>query len=185
MLRQGLVVGTVGNVSARTLDGFAITPTRTPYDTLRPRDIVQLDLDGRVVAGRAAPSRESRLHAAVYRARPDVEAVVHTHSVHATAWSFRQDEAPLPEIEELSYYGIAPVATAPPAPAGSAELARGAVAALGTGDVVLLAGHGVLAVGPSVDHALTTALVVERQAEIGWLVAGAHSLEQAPGGART
>src|SRR5690348_2774185 len=97
MSRLGLVDGTVGNVSARADGGFLITPTRTPYDRMRPRDLALLDLDGDVVRAAAPPSTERALHAAIYRARPGAGAVIHTHSLHATAWSFRGGTE-LPEI---------------------------------------------------------------------------------------
>jgi L-fuculose-phosphate aldolase len=171
MAREGLVIGTVGNVSFRTAQGVAITPTRTAYDRLRRRDLALLDLHGAVLAGRLAPSREWPLHTAVYRARPDVGAVVHTHSLHATAWSFRDGEA-LPEVEELEYYAIGTVSVAPPAPAGSEALARGVVRALARGRAALLAGHGVIAVGDTPAEALQAALVVERQAALAWLLRG-------------
>jgi L-fuculose-phosphate aldolase len=168
---EGLVVGTVGNVSARDAAALLITPTRAPYARMRPRDLARVDVtSGEPVAG-AVPSRELPLHLAVYRARPDVGAVVHTHSVAATAWSFL-DEPLGPELEDLAYHGIDPVRTAPPAAPGSAELARGAVAALGCGSAVLLGRHGLLTTGDTPERALLVARVLERQAQIGWLLRG-------------
>jgi L-fuculose-phosphate aldolase len=174
MVRLGLVTGTVGNVSARTPSGFAITPTRTPYERMRRRDLVALDPAGAVV-GTGTPSREWPLHAAVYAARDDVGAVVHTHSLHATAWSFRGGTE-LPELEELRYHGIGAVAVCPFAPAGSGALARFVAEGLGQGSAVLLGEHGVVAVGATPRQALTTAIVVERQATIAWLLEGATVL---------
>src|SRR4051794_23766240 len=82
----GLVAGTVGNVSARVADGMLITPSRTPYDNMAPFDVVFVASDGSFDA-RATPSTEWPLHLAVYDARPDAGAVIHTHSLHATAWA--------------------------------------------------------------------------------------------------
>lgn len=168
----GLVVGTVGNVSARIGRRLHITPSRTPYDRLRRRDLVAVDLhapaDG---ATGALPSRELPLHLAVYRARPDAAAIVHTHSVAATAWSFL-DEPLGPPLEELAYYGIGPVSTAAPAAPGTLALADNAVTALGRSRAVLLGRHGVLAVGSSVGHALVIAQVVEHQAKVAWTLRG-------------
>lgn len=169
MVAEGLVVGTVGNVSARVSDGFAITPTRAPYHAMHPRDLVTLDAQGTVLRGHHEPSREWPLHAAVYTERPDVRAVVHTHSLHATAWSLRGCE-PLPATEECAYYDLGDVSIAPAAPAGSPELAAGVARALGGGRAVLLAGHGVVTVGGDPSEALTIALLVERQAAMGWLL---------------
>jgi L-fuculose-phosphate aldolase len=167
MAAEGLVVGTVGNVSARVRDGFLITPTRTSYDSLTRKDLVFVR-DG--VDARTA-SREWPLHAAIYRARPDAGAIVHTHSVHATAWSFL-DEPLGPATEELDYYATGPIRTSAPAKAGSPELGDNAVAALGGSSAVLLGRHGVVAVGSTPDDALTVARVVEHQAHVAWLLSG-------------
>ena len=105
----------------------------------------------------------------IYAARPDVGAVVHTHSPYATAWSFL--DAPLaPATEDVSYYGIGTVVTAAYAPPGSAELARSACASLAGGRGVLLARHGVLAAAASVDEALSVAAAIEHQATVAWLL---------------
>lgn len=172
LVAEGLVVGTVGNVSARFHGELRITPTRARYDTMRRRDLVRVDTaSGRPLSATATPSRELPLHLAVYRARPDIGAVVHTHSPHATAWSFL--DRPLePELEDLDYYGIGAVRTAAPAPPGSAELARNVSQALGSSNAVLLGEHGVLTTGRSVDDALLTARVVEHHARIAWLLRG-------------
>ncbi len=145
---------------------------------MRRRDLVRVDADtGRPLSAAARPSRELPLHLAVYRARPDVAAVIHTHSPHATAWSFL--DVPLqPALEDLDYYGIGSVRTAAPAPPGSDDLAHNVSRALGRSNAVLLGEHGVLAVGPTVDDALLTARVVEHHARIAWLLRGAAT----PGG---
>ena len=168
---DGFVVGTVGNASHRVGDTLRITPTRTPYATMRPRDLVTVGIDGAALDAPLRPSRELPLHLAVYRARPDVHAIVHTHSPQATAWSFRGGSL-TPAVEENRYYGIGEVHTSAPAPAGSDDLAAIATAGLGTGKAVLLAGHGVIAVGRDVAEADVVARSVEHQATIAWLLAG-------------
>jgi L-fuculose-phosphate aldolase len=168
---EGLVVGTVGNVSVRIGDELRITPTRTSYGSMRARDLVAVDLGSGETTG-GTPSRELPLHLAVLRARPDVGAVLHTHSVAATAWSFL-DEPLRPELEDLAYHGIAPVQRSPPAPAGSDELARVAASILGDDRALLLGHHGVLTVGATPREALLVARVVERPARVAWLVRGA------------
>ena len=85
---SGSVAGSAGNVSAREGDRIHITPAGLPYDATTEADLVTLDLEGAVVAGEREPSSERRVHLAVYAARPDAGALVHTHSTHATAWSF-------------------------------------------------------------------------------------------------
>lgn len=168
--RRSLVVGTTGNVSARVPAGMLITPTRTPYEQMCEGDLVVVTPDGTTI-GPGVPSREWPLHAAVYTARADVGAIVHTHSVHATAWSFL-DEPLAPQLEEHAYYDLGEVRTAARAPAGSPALADAAVSALGNAKAVLLAGHGVLAVGPTVEDVVIAAEVVERHAQIVWLLRG-------------
>jgi L-fuculose-phosphate aldolase len=143
---------------------------------MAPSDVVFVASDGSP-RGRAAPSTEWPLHLAVYRARPDAGAVVHTHSLHATAWSFRGLGAALPEIEELRYYGIGPVAVSAPAGAGTAQLGAEAVLALGgAGRAALLGEHGVVALGACAADAVLAAEVVERQATIAWLLEGSSVL---------
>ncbi|MCW3038950.1 MAG: class aldolase/adducin family protein [Solirubrobacterales bacterium] len=169
---EGLVVGTVGNVSVRTGAALRITPSRTAYADMRSRDLVEVDLASGATAGRGTPSRELPLHLAVLRARPDVGAVLHTHSVAATAWSFL-DEPLRPELEDLAYHGIGSIRTAEPAAAGSDELARIAAETLAGAAAVLLGRHGVLTVGTTPAEALLAARIVERQARVAWLVRGA------------
>jgi len=151
MLRLGLVTGTSGNVSARDGERLLITPSALPYEQMTEDDLVALGRDGAIVAGRREPSSEWRVHVAVYAARPDAGALVHTHSEHATAWS--ELDEPLGDIQ-----------CAPHAPAGSDEIARSAVAALGDRSAVLLGSHGVLAVGPTPAAALDLCVTLERAA---------------------
>jgi GTP cyclohydrolase II len=166
MSARGLVFSTVGNVSGRWGGGMVITPTRRHPRELEPADLVHLDLDGRNLSESCVPpSLEWRLHAAIYRARPDVGAVIHTHSPHATARSF--DPAPLVvETEERTYFDLDRIEVAPPAPAGSQQLSRAAVWALGSRPAVLLARHGVVGVGSDPGEALDMCCLVEHQAII-------------------
>lgn len=166
---RGLVCGSVGNLSVREGGRVLVTPTRVPYEAMTEGDVVTVDLDGERIAGRHAPSRELALHLAVYRARPDVGAVVHAHGPHAVAWSFVG--APLsPAIEEAEYYGIGPVRVAAAAPAGSQKLGAAAVAALGDSAAVLLARHGAVSVARDLERALVLADVVEHHAQIACLL---------------
>jgi L-fuculose-phosphate aldolase len=181
MLARGLVSSTVGNVSARCGRGMVITPTRRHPDDLEPVDLVELDLDGRSVDGDACPSLEWRLHAAVYRERPDVGAVVHTHSPHAVARSF--DPAPLLiETEERTYFDLDRIEVAEPAPAGSEELARAVVRALGSRQVALLARHGSVGVGCDPRDALEMCCLAEHQCVIAHMRQPASLPARAGGG---
>ena len=151
MLRLGLVTGTAGNASARDGELILITPSALPYEETTVDDLVTLGPDGSVVAGEREPSSEWRVHVAVYAARPDAHALVHTHSEQATAWS----EGGEPLGRWL---------TAPCFPSGSDEIATAAVAALGDRDGVLLGGHGVLAVGETPARALEVCVAIEEAA---------------------
>jgi L-fuculose-phosphate aldolase len=169
MLRLGLVSGTSGNASARDGDGVVITPAGLPYEQMTEDDLVAVDMDGEPVEGQGEPSSERRVHVAIYAARPDVGAVVHTHSVHATAWSFTGE--PLDTgTEELAAAVGGEVLTARFAPTGTDEIATAAVEALGDRHAVLLARHGAVGVGETPAAALRTCVALERQAQIAWLL---------------
>jgi L-fuculose-phosphate aldolase len=168
MLRLGLVSGTSGNVSARHGESILITPAGAPYEQMAEDDLVELGPDGGV-AESGAPSTEWRVHVAIYAARPDVGAIVHTHSVHATAWSFL-DEPLDTGTEELEAAAGGTVLPAPYAPTGSEEIAAAAATALGDRNAVLLGRHGVVGVGATASAALATCVVVERQAQLAWLL---------------
>jgi L-fuculose-phosphate aldolase len=172
MLRLGLVAGTSGNVSGRDGARIEITPSGLPYERMGETDLVTLAPDGGVLAGHREPSSERRVHVAVYAARPDARAIVHTHSVHATAWSLLGQ--PLDTgTEELEQRVGGAVRTSPFAPSGSDEVAKLCVDALEGRRAVLLGGHGVVALGDSPADALVTCQSVERQAQIAWLLRGA------------
>jgi L-fuculose-phosphate aldolase len=169
MHRLGLVVGTAGNVSAREAELVYITPRALPYDEMNDGDVVKLSLDGEMVGGGREPSSEHRVHLAIYAARPDASAVVHTHSVHATAWSFL-GEPLAPGTKEFALVAGGPVRTAPEARPGTDEIARAAVEALDGRRAALLARHGVLGLGDSPARALDVCAMVEQQAELAWLL---------------
>jgi len=172
MHRLGLVVGAAGNVSVRDGDLVQITPRALPYEEMTAADVVGLSLDGEVIAGTREPSSEWRVHAAVYAARDDVAAVVHTHSVHATAWSCLGE--PLDTgVKELGQAIGGAVRTAAEAPPATDGLARAAVEALDGRNAALLARHGVLGLGESPARALVICQIVERHAQMAWLLRNA------------
>ena len=166
LLDAGLVRGTAGNVIARAGGELvAITPSGVDYRRLRAADVPVLALDGRVVAGGLRPSSELPMHLAVYRARPDVGAVVHTHSPFATTFAALGEEVP------GVHYAVAlagrRVRVAPYATYGTEALAERGVAALG-GDRAAAANHGVLAAAAGLELALAVAEAVEFTAEVCW-----------------
>jgi L-fuculose-phosphate aldolase len=138
----GLVRGTEGNVSARAGELVGVSPTSLPYDALRPEDISLVTAEGELVAG-AEPSVELPMHLAVLAARPDVGAIVHTHSPYATAWPS------VPVAEGAS---------------GTAELAAAVVAVAGDGDAVVMLGHGPVCFGVDLAAAFERAVALEEAA---------------------
>ncbi|MDX3591177.1 class II aldolase/adducin family protein [Streptomyces sp. ID03-2B] len=157
---DGLVVGTSGNVSARVGDLVLVTPSGVPYDRLGPHDAVGVDLDGRQVIGELGPTSELPLHLAVYRST-DAAAVVHTHAVHATAVSTLVAEVPLIHYAAAILGG--PVRTAAYARYGTPELAEAMLEALRGRTGCLLANHGTVTYGDTLDRAY------ERTAQLEWL----------------
>ncbi|MDR3271743.1 MAG: class II aldolase/adducin family protein [Peptococcaceae bacterium] len=167
ILRSGQVVGTWGNVSARESAGNAywITPTAMGYETLTVEDLVLLNLDQQIVQGRRKPSSESLLHQEIYRSRSDVQGIVHTHSIYASALAVAG--VPLPGITaDLAQITGAPILVAPFELPGSRELAQRAVEALENRNAVLLANHGMIGVGRDVAEAVRVCQVVEKSAQI-------------------
>jgi L-fuculose-phosphate aldolase len=155
----GLSHGTSGNVSARRGALMLITPSGVAYDTMSADNIVALDLEGGPKAS-PRPSSEWRMHAAIYRARPEAGAVVHTHSDHATALScLRQD---IPAFHYMvARFGGSDLRCAPYRPFGSAALAAAMMAALDRRTACLLANHGQICFGASLDEAFALAGEVE------------------------
>ncbi len=182
LLEAGLVNETAGNISARLPDGEAmlITPSRRDYRLLTEADLAQVDLASGEAQGRWKPSSEWRLHAAVYRARSDVQAVIHHHAAWASAVAVARKTIPV-LIDEAA--DIGPIPTAPYAPSASQELAEVAAAELARDvNAVLLANHGAVAVGRDLGEAFRRAVEVERLAQIyvgATALGGAHPLDEA------
>lgn len=164
MDRAGFCPTKSGNVSARVEDGFLITPSGLPYQATTPADIVALTPDGRPRdADGRRPSSEWPFHTAIYAARPEIRAVVHTHSPKATALACAR--RPIPAFHYMvAYCGGHDVRVADYATFGSDDLAGNAVRALDGRKAVLLANHGVIAVGATLEGALAIAGEVENLA---------------------
>lgn len=168
LLSDRLTTGTGGNLSrARREDNRVfLTPSGIAYEQLSAAAISVIDLDGRHLAGEK-PSSEWQLHREIYRARPEVNAVVHTHSPFAT--TFAVLNRPIPACHYLvGVCGGNQVRVAPFATFGSMELARLTVTALGSENCILLANHGLIAVGETLARAYSTALYIEEAAELYW-----------------
>jgi len=156
--------GKAGNVSTRVDGGFLVTPSGMAYDALLADDIVAVTDEGAIVGPRL-PSSEWRLHQAIYAARSDVAAIVHAHSPFATALACLDRGIP-PFHYMVAVAGGDDIRCAPYATFGTAELAAHTVGALASRRACLLAHHGLVAAGTSLDHALALAVDVEALAEI-------------------
>ena len=161
--QAGMMPSKSGNVSVRDAKGFIITPAGLPYARTTVADLVTTGLDGSPL-GRTKhrSSSEWRLHAAIYAARPDVAAVVHTHSPRATALSCARKG--IPPLHYMVLLAGGPIACADHATAGTQALAENALRALTGRRAVLLANHGVVAVGATLAAAHALALEVENLA---------------------
>lgn len=159
----GFMPGKSGNLSIRTPRGFLITPSGLPYAATAPEDLVEVAEDGRVLEGARRPSSEWRFHAAIYAARPEAGAVVHTHSPFATALSCARQGIP-PLHYMIVQAGGPDIRCAAYATFGTAALAAATVAALEGRRAALLANHGVVALGRSLAAAQALAMEVENLA---------------------
>lgn len=185
---DGLVSGTSGNVSARCVDSeatspgarasgagaentsardglMAITPSSKGYETLTLDDIVVVDFEGDPVVGDSIPSTELLMHAAIYRARPDAGAVMHTHSVYASALAV--SGVPLPAIVDEMIITLGDsVQVSNYAFPSSEELGKNVVSALGERNAALIRNHGLVGVGRNANAALAVCRLAERLAHI-------------------
>ncbi len=167
MSELGLTPGMSGNVSVRGPSGIFVTPSGMPYSELRPDDMVEIKGDGTVRPGQRAPSTEWRLHRDILGARQDVQAIVHTHSLYCTTISMLR--RPIPAVHYMIVLaGSDEIPCADYATFGSAQLALNAVSALRGGDACLLANHGMVALGHSLQAALKLAAEVETLASQYW-----------------
>ena len=162
----GINRGKSGNVSARIVGGFLITPSALPYDETGPEDIVTVHEDGSAT-GMRVPSSEWRFHRAIYQARPEVRAIVHAHSPFATTLACLDRGIPAFHYM-VAVAGGSDIRCAPYATFGTQELADYAVRALEGRAACLLAHHGMIAVGDSLKSALALAVEVETLAEMYW-----------------
>jgi L-fuculose-phosphate aldolase len=157
----GLSRNRSGNISARWLSGFLVTPTGMPYEHLEPDDVAFVPMVGRFPTGQRTPSSEWRLHQAVYGQRPEVGGIVHCHSTFATALGCTGRGIPAFHYM-VAAAGGASITCAPYATFGSDALARHVVEALSGGRRgCLMANHGQIACGPDLDSAFSLAKDIE------------------------
>ncbi|MEJ2383095.1 MAG: class II aldolase/adducin family protein [Xanthomonadales bacterium] len=160
---SGLNRGTSGNLSLRDGHGMLITPSGLPYDGLEPEDVVHVDARG-VVRGGGRPSTEWRFHHDIYRARPDVGAILHAHPVHCTALACLN--RPIPAFHYMvAVAGGRDIRCAPYATFGTQALSDHVLQALDGRQACLMANHGLLCCASTLPRALDRALEIESLAK--------------------
>ena len=166
MNAEGLNQGTSGNISARLGDRLLITPTAIPYEVMQPEMICAMPVDGDYGSwdGPLKPSSEWRFHLDIMRARPDVGAIVHTHSTYATIIAITRREIPACHYM-IAAFGGSTIRCAPYARYGTKELSTYAVEALRDRTGCLLGSHGMIALGEGLDKAMWAAVELETLAK--------------------
>ena len=168
LLAKGLVEGTSGNISARMEDGhIACTPSSLDYRVMTAQDICIVNPDGDLVSGERGPTSEKYLHLAVMNAYEDIAVCIHSHAVHATMFAVAQQDIPSC-IDEFTVYLGGDIRCTEYAPSGSPELAEQVVKALEDRGAALIANHGMVAIGTTMEKAMHNTALVERSAKIIW-----------------
>ncbi len=166
LLTAGLTSGTGGNLSIfnRREELIAISPSGIEYDEMEPADVPVTDHEGFAVEGSRKPSSELGFHLSLFRKRPDINAVVHTHSPYATTMACLNRE--IPAVHYLVAYSGHKVPLAPYATFGTDELAAVVAESIGDHNAVLLANHGLVTVGSNLATAFAVAEEIELVARI-------------------
>jgi len=179
--KYNLVAWTGGNVSARDPDSglVVIKPSGVLYEKLRPEDHVVVTLDGDVVEGTLKPSSDTESHLYIYRHRPEIRGVVHTHSPYATAFAALGRPIPVCLTAMADEFG-GPVPCAGFALIGSEAIGKLVVEHIGASPAVLLKQHGVFTIGATVEAAVKAAVMVEDVARTVWLAMQMGQPEEIP-----
>ncbi|MGF7163013.1 ribulose-5-phosphate 4-epimerase/fuculose-1-phosphate aldolase [Rhodoligotrophos appendicifer] len=171
---RGFTVGSSGNISVRLEDGFLVTPTNACLGLLEAPELSKLDVDWNHIAG-APPTKELPLHRGFYRGRPDTRAVVHLHSTYATAISCLADIDPENAIQPITPYMVMRVGRVPLLPytmPGSSEIEPLVRARAPTHAALLLANHGSVVCGRTLDEAVFASEELEETAKLSILTKG-------------
>ncbi len=168
MIAAKLSHSTGGNLSImnRKEKLIAITPSGVEYSKLKDQDIIVIDFKGNIVQGNLKPSSETNFHLAIYSNRNDINAIVHTHSIFATTYACLNRE--IQPIHYLIGFAGKNVPVAPYATYGTTELADNIISSMGNSNAILLANHGLVAVGGNILSAFNVALEIEFVAEVSY-----------------
>jgi L-ribulose-5-phosphate 4-epimerase len=168
--KNNLVVWTGGNVSARDVETglIAIKPSGIRYEELRPEHMVVVDLEGKIVEGNLKPSSDTASHLYIYRHRPDVGGVVHTHSAYATAFAAVNKPIPVVLTAIADEFG-GPIPCGGFALIGDEAIGKVVLETIGNSPAVLLKNHGVFTIGKNAKSAVKAAIMTEDNAKTVWL----------------
>ena len=184
MLAKDLVIGTSGNVSRRlpSEDGrllIAITPSSVRYESMLTEAIQVVNSQGETVEGNLIPSTETRMHIAIYESRKDINAVIHTHSIYASAISVTGESIPPVMEDQIAILG-GEIKLARHALSGTQEQIDSVLNALENRNAVLLPNHGAVGIGRTMTDTLTACQLIEKTAKIFLLVRLAGEAVQLP-----
>ncbi len=168
--RHNLVVWTGGNVSARDAESglIVIKPSGIRYEDMRPENMVVVDMDGKVIEGELKPSSDTASHLYIYKHRPDVGGVVHTHSTYATAFAAVNKPIPVVLTAIADEFG-GPIPCGGFALIGDDAIGKVVVECIGKSPAVLLKNHGVFTIGKNAKSAVKAAVMTEDNAKTVWL----------------
>jgi L-ribulose-5-phosphate 4-epimerase len=160
--RNNLVAWTSGNVSGRDPKSglVVIKPSGMPYDELTADNMVVVDLEGKVIEGQLKPSSDTFAHVYVYRHRPEINGVVHTHSTFATAWAAAGNPIPTVLTAICDEFG-GPIPIGAYAKVGGDEIGKEIIRSIGSSPAILMKNHGVFTIGKTPKDAVKAAVMVE------------------------
>lgn len=179
--KNDLVKWTGGNISARDPQSglVVIKPSGVRYEKLRPADHVVVDMDGHIVEGNLKPSSDTASHLYIYRHRPDVNGIVHTHSPYATAFAAHGMSIPCCLTAIADEFG-GPIPCAGFALIGSEAIGRQVIDHIGASQAVLLRQHGVFTIGKNAEAAVKAAVMTEDVAKSVWLAMQLGTVQEIP-----
>ena len=161
---KNLTVATSGNISIKTEEGIYITASGTSLGRLKEEDIVLIDIDGKEIS-KGIASSEKKLHVAIYKKRPDIKAVIHTHPVYLTSFAVCHKKLKEPIMSEnILYFEDIPVAKY--AMPSSDELVENTIKHLIKRDVVMMANHGAIAIADNIENAFSKMETAEYYAQV-------------------